>query len=381
MNIALAPANMRACVAMSVPPDAPARWAELADHASEPNAFYHPALLRPALEHLDRACEVRPLEVYDGDLLIGLMPVVPKTTHGRYPVANASNWMHPHCFYGAPLLRTGYEVKAWEGFLAQLDGAPWAGNFIHLNAQNSDGPGVAALHALCHAQQRKILCIDSYERALLQSPLIAEEYWQTHVRAKKRKELRRLVNRLEETGKVVHRRLTDESELAKWGDDFIALEASGWKGEAGTAIASNARISACFRTSLANAFAADMLDMLRIDVDDRAIAMLVNFRCLDGAFSYKIAIDENFARYSPGVLIEIDNLHAVQDDPSILWMDSCAIPGHPMIDSLWAQRRSISQYRIALKGQGLVGMTRASVFALTGFVERMVRSLKGQGNP
>lgn len=57
------------------------------------------------------------------------------------------------------------------------------------------------------------------------------------------------------------------------------------------------------------------------------------------------------ARFSPGVLIELDNLRHVLDGPDGPdWMDSCAAPDHPMIDSLWAERRTIVQYRVALKG-------------------------------
>jgi CelD/BcsL family acetyltransferase involved in cellulose biosynthesis len=329
------------------------------------------------LEHLDRAGEVRVLEVVEGDLLIGILPVTAKTAHGRYPFANVSNWIHPHCFFGAPLLRAGYEASAWEGLLAQLDGAPWSGNFLHLTCQNTDGLSVQALDAVCTAQKRTKLQIDRYDRAMLHSAFSAEDYWQTHVRAKKRKEIRRLINRLSDHGGVVHSRLGTDDDLDRWCDAFLALEASGWKGAQGTAIANDADTSAFFRTALRNAQGANMLDMLRIDVDGRAIAMLVNFRHLNGSFSYKIAFDEAFARYSPGVLIEIDNLHDVQGNAATAWMDSCAMPGHPMIDSLWAERRSIAQYRIALKGSGIDRASRSAIFTLTGMIEKSVRRRKG----
>src|SRR3546814_7316636 len=67
------------------------------------------------------------------------------------------------------------------------------------------------------------------------------------------------------------------------------------------------------------------LHFLRMDLDGRAIAMLVNFRHGEGAFSFKIAFDEALGRFSPGVLIEIANLQAVLGDPAIGWMDSCRL--------------------------------------------------------
>ena len=91
-----------------------------------------------------------------------------------------------------------------------------------------------------------------------------------------------------------------------------------------------------------------------------------------------LAFDEALGRFSPGVLIEIANLHAVQDDPAIGWMDSCAAPDHPMIDSLWAERRTIVQYRIALRGTGLARVQRAAAFALVNGLETLASLLKGQ---
>jgi CelD/BcsL family acetyltransferase involved in cellulose biosynthesis len=213
---------------------------------------------------------------------------------------------------------------------------------------------------------------------MLRSDLSADDYWETHVRAKKRKEIRRLQKRLAELGTVEQRLLNDGADLPRWCGDFLALEASGWKGREGSALASRPDDIAFFRASCAAAFATGRLHFLRIDLDGRAIAMLVNFRHGDGAFSFKIAFDEEMGRFSPGVLIEIANLHAVQDDPAIGWMDSCAAADHPMIDSLWAERRSIVQYRIALQGKGATRLRRAAAFALAGGVERIASRMKGQ---
>ena len=107
--------------------------------------------------------------------------------------------------------------------------------------------------------------------------------------------------------------------------------------------------------------------------------MLANFRHGEGAFSFKIAFDEDLGRFSPGVLIELANLHAVQGDPAIGWMDSCAAPDHPMIDSLWAERRTIVQYRVALHGRGVARIGRAAAFAVANGVEAIASHMKGQG--
>lgn len=355
-----------------------ARWASLAQDAAEANAFYAPDMLCAALDHLTGQPDIRLIESYGSGELIGLLPVVVTSRHGRLPIPCVGNWMHEHCFFGAPLIRKGQEIPAWRGFLAQLDAAHWASGFLYLQGLDAAGANAAALEALCVEQRRGRHEVHRYERAMLRSGLGADQYWETHVRAKKRKEIRRLQKRLAEIGMVEQHLLTSRADLPHWCADFLALEASGWKGREGTALTCRAGDAAFFRSSCAAAFDAGRLHMLRIDLDGRAIAMLANFRHASGAFSFKIAFDEEMGRFSPGVLIEIANLHAVQKDPAIDWMDSCAAADHPMIDSLWAERRTIVQYRIALHGRGLARIGRAATFALANGAEALAAYLKGR---
>ncbi|MEJ7927682.1 GNAT family N-acetyltransferase [Sphingobium sp. AN641] len=355
-----------------------ARWADLAADAAEANAFYAPDMLCAALDHLARPGAVRIVEAFAGELLIGLLPVEISPGYGRLPLACATNWMHRHCFFGAPILRRGHEAAAWREFFAQLDDAPWAPHFLHLTGLDAAGANAAALEAICSVQGRSRREIHRYDRALLRSDLDAGAYWDAHVRAKKRKEIRRLQKRLEELGRIEERRLTEIGDVSHWCGDFLALERSGWKGREGSALACSPADAAFFRAASAAAFGEGRLHFLRIDLDGRAIAMLVNFLHGDGGFSFKIAFDEDMGRFSPGVLIELANLGSVQGDPAIAWMDSCAAPDHPMIDSLWAERRSMAQYRVALQGTGAVRLRRAVAFALADGCEWLVRRVKGQ---
>lgn len=354
------------------------RWEGLARDAAEPNAFYAPDILGAALDHLPTPSNIRILEATQGDLLIGLMPVVVAPRHGRLPLACVTNWHHDHCFFGAPQIRQGYAPDAWRSFLRQLDRAGWAPHFLHLSGLDAAGANAAALESVCIEQGRGRREIHRYDRALLRSDLTADAYWETHVRAKKRKEIRRLQKRLAEMGTIGDRLLDRQDDLTHWCDEFLALERSGWKGTEGTALACSPADSAFFHAACASAFAQGRLHFLRIDLDGRAIAMLVNFRHNDGAFSFKIAFDETLGRFSPGVLIEIANLQSVQNDPAITWMDSCAAADHPMIDSLWAERRTIVQYRVALHGGGLPRLRRNIAYTLANAVERLAMAMKGQ---
>jgi CelD/BcsL family acetyltransferase involved in cellulose biosynthesis len=325
---------------------------------------------------------VRILDVADADgVAIARLPVTIGRWHGRYPARHVANWVHPHCYFGTPLLRAGREHEGWRGFLAQLDAASWSGDFLHLRLVDADGPAIRALAEVCAVQDRHVVEIERHERALLHSPLSAEDYWTQNVRSKKRKELRRQQNRLAECGTIVRHVLTDAGDLRGWCDAFLAIEGLGWKGDKGTALAVNPQDEHFFRRACADAFAAGGLDMLRIDCNGQAIAMLVNFVGPKGGFSFKIAIDPAFSRYSPGVLVEMDNLTRVLDDGRTPWMDSCAMPGHPMIDSLWAERRAIVQYRIALRKPGLAGLKGRMIRFAIGAAEGLAARVKGRSKP
>lgn len=325
-------------------------WEALARDAAEANCFYGPEMLVPALQHLAGGQNVRLIEAWRDGLLIGILPVTIAPRHGRYPIRNITNWVHRHCFFGAPLIRRGHETDAWEQFLAMLDAADWAPGFLHLTALDEDGANAAALHELCRRQERGLRILHRHQRALLHSELSSDAYQERHISAKRRKEMRRQRKRLEELGQVRSRLLTDPAELDQWCDDFLAIEQSGWKGAQGTALACNQEDTEFFRECVARAFTAGALKFHRLDFKDWPIAMLINFHVGEGSFAFKTAFDETMARFSPGVLIEIENLRLILDAPGTVWVDSCAAPNHPMIDGIWAERRKIAQYRVQLKG-------------------------------
>ncbi len=339
--------------------DAPHRlraaWSELADHAAEPNAFAEIWFAEAGLRNLAAGQDLRILEGWSGTrsrpLLIGLLPLHIDAPYGRMPVSHVRNWLHFHAFLGSPLIRAGHEQAFWTAALLALDGDPWAKNFLHLEALSENGPAHRGLVAAARALGRPCDIVYRTERALLSSSLSPQDYYERTVRKKKRKELKRLASRLAETGSVEFRSLSSRSELDSWCDAFLALERAGWKGKKGSALACSPETERFFREAVAGAFEAGCLDLVRLDLDGRAIAMLVNFLTPPGSFSFKIAYDEDYARFSPGVLIQLENLR-VLERPGIGWMDSCATQDHPMINSLWGERRALVRVTVPLAGLG-----------------------------
>jgi CelD/BcsL family acetyltransferase involved in cellulose biosynthesis len=326
-------------------------WDELAREASEPNAFAEHWFVGAGIRHLLPDGPAWMLGVSRGHHLIGLLPVRIERRYGRTPVAHVQNWMHHQSFLGTPLIRAGEETAFWTEVLKALDEAPWARGFFHMAELVEDGPVHRGLVEAAAALGRPCPVVHRSRRAFLQSGLPPRAYYEQAVRKKKRKELRRLNARLRELGTVAVSRPASAEGAARCCDEFLALEAAGWKGRAGSALASDPTKEAFFRDVIAGAQAAGRLEFLRFALNDRPIAILVNFFAPPGGFTFKIAFDEDFARFSPGVLLQIENLQ-VLERPDVAWMDSCAVENHPMINSLWTERRSIVRVTVPLAGRG-----------------------------
>ena len=326
-------------------------WTRLAGLASEPNAFAEHWFVTAALAHLDQGRDIRIAQIWDGhSRLVGIIPLTHYDRYGRMPARHVSNWTHYQSFMGTPLIAQGHEISVWHALVSALDESGWANGFLSLTGLGEGGPIHQSLLAAAAMLGRTAPTVHRFERAMLSSGSDAETYLSTTMRGKKRKELRRLVNRLAEKGEVRFDALSDPADLSKWCDDFLALEAAGWKGSDGAALANHDNTANFLHACLDGAQAAGRLDFQRLDLDGRAIAMLINFRTPPGSWSFKIAYDEALSRFSPGVLIELENLPRVLGDPDIGWMDSCAVENHPMINSLWAERRAIIQVSLPLAG-------------------------------
>lgn len=329
--------------------DALRRWDELARCATTPNPFFESWYLLPALRQFDPQGRIEILRMERGGKLVALMPLAHSWRYGRWPLPHLTTWLHPNCFVGAPLVAAGEEAAFWRALLAWADAHGGPALFLHLPTMPLDGPLADALLAQGKDEARRVAIVQSEERAVIASTLSPEDYLQQAVPGKKRKEYRRQYARLSEQGRLEFTRHDDTTGLAVWIDHFLALEAQGWKGRAGSALASARQTELLFRDASLEAGKRGLLERLTLSLDGRPIAMLATFLTAPGAFSFKTTFDERYARFSPGVLLQLENLSLLRRD-GIDWCDSCAAADHPMIDSLWMERRRVGRISIAIGG-------------------------------
>lgn len=326
-----------------------ARWDALADAASEPNPFHESWYLLPALRAHGNGRKTGILLLEADGIPLGLMPVTWSLSYYGHPLPNMRNWVHANCFLGAPLVAAGAELVFWRKLLDWADTNARHALFLHLACIPLASHLHQALTDVLRDQGRPAALVHHEERAMLASALTPDAYLEQALTGKKRKELRRQHKRLSELGALRVRRERDSAGLAEWTSRFLELERSGWKGNAGSAMACANDTRDLFRNALAGAAARGKLERLSLELDGTPIAMLASFLTPPGVFSYKTAFDESYPRFSPGVLLQRENLALLEDD-RIVWCDSCASPDHPMIDHLWRERRTVGRISIGIGG-------------------------------
>ncbi len=313
------------------------------------NPFYDPAQIAIALTTLGQPDDLLLLGGYDvNEHMVGFIPLVKDHTLARLPITYWRNWIHPFCFLGAAPIVPGLEQDFYHALFSWLDHET---NLPLLRLTHV--PRQAGILTMV-GERRVLYRAAHHQRAILapqnRDALSGETYIKQTVRAKKRKEIRRLRNRLSEQGKVTYREWQPIDPMAPWLQRFFALEAKGWKGKQGSAIANDPRQVNYFHQACALAGERKQLFMAELALDDHVLAAMLGFIENNILFTVKIAYDEAYRRFSPGVMLELAITKSALDHHRFTMVDSCAKPNHSMIDHLWAERMDIEQWVIGLQG-------------------------------
>lgn len=364
--------------------DHAAAWDDLAQNLAEPNAHYEPWALLPAIRQFGKGLDLRFVFVYlpsnasqPEPLLCGFFPLQHRRLLRHVPVSVLEPWQHLYCYLCTPLLREGHATPVLESFFDWLSLDSLGSPLLQLNLVSGDGAFVKALTDVCYRRRRPMHLVESYCRALIEPRTDAQSYMRAAVRGRNLKGYRRKERNLGTLGKLERRALVPGEDAAEWAEMFLQLEARGWKGRQGTAMLCRLADATYFREMVLGASAAGKLMMSGLFLDGKPLALQCNLRSGAGSFAFKIAFDEDYASSSPGTLLELANIELVHTS-GLRWMDSCAVPEHPVLSRLWMERRLIIHQFVATgraPGDWIVSM-----MPLARWVKRLVRP-SGLGRP
>lgn len=318
----------------------------------EPNIFFNPRFLAPAMPRLEDK-EIRLAVIRDGDAGRSRLRLLLPFSVERPPVPFAAPimraWANPFGPLGTPLVDHDDPEGVISDFFSMMaqPHLKLPGVFL-LPDVRLDGPFATILGAFAASRNLTLVTVDKVERPFLQSQLDGETYLRNALRPHHVREFRRMRRRLAETGTLEYRVARHPDEIRLGVESFLALEAAGWKGRERTAMAVDRFRAAFAREAVYRLAERDLCRVHSLTLDGKVIACLIVFIEAGIAYTWKTAYDETYAAFSPGTLLMMDVTCNHLDDPNILGTDSCAAPGHPVMSRIWTERRPVGTLVVGL---------------------------------
>ena len=323
-------------------------WEAMAAEALEPNPFYEPWLLLPALDAFGLEKSFRLVTIWDGERLDAVLPLERRGSFRGLPLPALESWRHRHCLLCTPLVRAEGAKETMAALVESLRDV----SVVSLKYLLSEGPFCRALAAT----GIRGVALDGYERPVLRRARDGEAYIQDFISRKDRQELRRRERRLRELGNLKRFVLGPGEDVGRRIDEFLELEASGWKGREGTALTcseANRRFAVEVFTA---AHARGRLEMVGVDLNGKAIARTIGFLAGEGAYAFKPAYDEAYAKFSPGIISEVARIRNFHDLPGVRWMDSFTDAHNSIMSRLWKDRQRVQTLVFAANAAGALGL-------------------------
>ncbi len=328
-----------------------AQWDDLIRRAPG-NAFMNPVALKAAFDTMFAAVYVLLAweEGVESARLVGLWALQHRNVMMFWPALLEAR-PYNYAFLSTPVIDPAFAGEVMPAFFAAIRNDPALPNVVSLKEMDADSQAYAAIQKTIADEDHAHLTLTRTLR-----PSVSREKGVKNS-GSTRKKLRQDWNRLSGLGtlEVVNERTADATQVAF--EQFLDLEKRSWKGAEGTAILCSERDTEFTRRLIGDLAAAGCASVAVLRLDGRAIAAQVLMYCGTTAYTWKIAFDTEFAKYSPGaVLIDklTEQLFTMTD---VQVIDSCSAEGSFMAQ-LWTGRKTMVDMVVD------VGSTRSLVFSL-----------------
>jgi CelD/BcsL family acetyltransferase involved in cellulose biosynthesis len=362
------------------------QWRRLAERAVEPNGYYLPdwelavdafARGRTGVSALG-AWRDAPTAQEGTTSLIGLVPVISLWRAYRIPLPALVS-ADPYGTLATPLIDRDMANDAVAGLT--LEARKAGAHALILRDVSLHGAAMKAFTEALRQQGLRSQVLQSHLRACLNATRDADALLREALGTKKLKELRRQRHRLAEHGDVRFDVARTPEDVATALENFLRLEASGWKGKRGTALIQHEGDAGFIRRAVAALAESGQCEIVTLRAGTAPVAAAIVLRHQDRAFYFKLGIDERFAKFSPGVQLTLDLTRHLCADPAIATADSTAGADHPMINPIWRGRFAIGDVVIPLRRNDPVVSLIVATMTLRGqtreIARRAVRAIRG----
>lgn len=344
-------------------------WEELVENALEENAYYSRQYCTALLSHIEKR-PLKAIAVWKDCNMIALWPFVSDRLHWGGLVSLNKAWTTDYTTTSIPLIDKRWVHEAVCAVLDTMAATVTGGDVWLLPNISLDGPVNRALKAEMSERGLPSRTFDPFERAILTKRGTFEDHMKEHVSKKRRKDLRRNRKRLDDLGEVAWTAHESGPELDTAIDAFLKIEASGWKGDRGTALDCTDATRAFAKEAFGhtNDKSITRADVLRLDGNPVAI----NLTLITGStgFTIKCAYDDAYKGQSVGLLLEEEMIRSVLEDDWVERLDSSAVSGH-LITSFWNDTIEIGD--ILIDARTAAAPTR---FRILSWMETIRRALR-----
>lgn len=354
----IAPAYTHAITTLASLGREAAAWDDLSARAGDAHPFFGRHVMQAHLASGLASSDLRVVVVRGPERLEAVLPF-----RRSYDICGLGRsvllpFVSPFITASAPLVAEGPDRPAIlaalvEGLAAASGGRAWRWPLLSVEA----APGQDLLAAMAEAGW-DLGEVARFARPVLDRRADHAAFLAGHPHPSRLKDLRRRQRRLAEGGVVSLETVTQGPALARAVEIFLDVEAAGWKGTAGSAMACRTAHAAFARA----VFRAEGGPVgIRADILSRdGTTLAVSLALVAGGTAYllKTAYDETARAFAPGLVLEAEIVRALHADGFAERLDSATLAGSAL-ESLYRERDTVAEVIAVPDGaRGLIGLER-----------------------
>ena len=304
-------------------------WSELLTRADVPNIFMDPSLIA-ATDAADPSTPHRALLAWkyiDGRRqLSGVWSfAIERPRKSALPTRILCTPAFRHGHLATPVIDRHCLEETLDAMLDAIAGDTSLPKILAIDGMSADSATCDALMRLLQERGSAPLVFESFARPKLMSDLDGKAYLEKALSSSTRKKLRQHRRRLAEKGALTSVIVTAPAAVRDALEEFLAMEAAGWKGQNGTALLSDPADAAFMRGAVAALADHGAASIHALYFGGKPVSMQIVARAGSTAFTWKTAYDESFHDFSPGMLLFEDYTAAFLADKTIACVDSCSL--------------------------------------------------------
>jgi CelD/BcsL family acetyltransferase involved in cellulose biosynthesis len=326
------------------------QWRALGARALVPNIFYEVEYAQAAALAFGKGVKLLTVHLNEGEAgrMVAAWPVRVSTFRWGMPLRVLAGWGHPFAASGVPLLDAEYAEPALAALLSASKSIRRLPRRVFMPLVPDQGPFRDVLDRVQASYRVRVSRTETHDRVYWARGLGDEAL--ASLSSSTRSKLRQEFRRLERGGPVVLESITDPAALKPALDDYLALELSGWKGRAGTAIPQSPGEMAFVTQLVEELGKRGRVRIDRLRQEGVTLASSIAYLNGDHAWYAKISYNEEHAKNSPGSHLVMMVSELMRTEGVVNFVDSCAPPHHPLMRKFWQDSFWVSNVLMEMAG-------------------------------